>query len=161
MLRRAALATAGAACLAGCGVRKAAPDFRYTLLDGRQADTRALRGKVVLVTFWATTCAPCMQEMPQLVATHEKFRAQGLETLAVAMSYDAPAAVAQVAESRQWPFQVVIDNTGAIAKAFGSVMVTPQTFVIDQQGRIVDRFVGAIDFKLLHRVLHDQLSMAA
>ena len=79
----------------GAGPRGAAPQVGYTLLDGTRGDTAQLRGKVVLMNFWATSCSVCMQEMPQIVATHEKFKARGYETLAVAMSYDPPASVAQ------------------------------------------------------------------
>jgi thiol-disulfide isomerase/thioredoxin len=74
-----------------------------------------LRGKVLLVNFWATSCAVCVQEMPQIVATHEHLPAARFDTLAVAMSHDPPAYVAHFAETRRLPFGVVIDNTGAIA----------------------------------------------
>ena len=63
--------------------RAPAPQFSYTLLDGARKSSEALRGKVVLVNFWATTCASCIQEMPQLVATHRQFQPRGFETLAV------------------------------------------------------------------------------
>jgi peroxiredoxin len=128
-----------------------APAVRYTLLDGRQAGLTDLRGKVVLVNFWATTCAICIREMPQLVATHQRYASQGLETLAVAMAYDPPASVAQYAESRHLPFAVVIDNTGALARAFDEVKATPTSLLIDRRGRIVQRVVGAPDFGQLHR----------
>jgi peroxiredoxin len=72
-----------------------------------------MAGKVMLVNFWATSCATCVKEMPQIVATHDKFKARGLDTLAVAMSYDPPAFVAKFAETRKLPFGVAIDNTGA------------------------------------------------
>jgi peroxiredoxin len=101
---------------AGCSGRDPAPQFEYTLLDGSKGSMQAQRGKVVLVNFWATSCVTCVKEMPQLVATHRKYAARGFDTLAVAMSYDPPAYVANFAQSRQLPFGVVIDNTGAIAK---------------------------------------------
>ena len=132
------------------------PKVGYTLLDGTPSDTTQLRGKVVLMNFWATSCAICMQEMPQIVATHEKFKSRGYETLAVAMSYDPPASVAHYAETRKLPFGVAIDNTGAIAKSFGDVRGTPTAFLINRRGEIVHRFVGAPDFAVLHRLV-DQL----
>ena len=67
-----------------------APDVMYTLLDGRISKLAALRGQVVLMNFWATSCASCVHEMPQIAATHDKFKARGFETLAVAMRYDPP-----------------------------------------------------------------------
>ena len=130
-----------------------APDVGYTLLDGSRSNLAALRGKVVLVNFWATTCTTCVREMPQLAATHERFKARGLETLAVALRTDPPAAVIRFAETRRLPFGVVIDNTGAIAKGFGDVQLTPTSFVVDKRGVIVERYVGAPDFAVLQRLI--------
>ena len=140
---------AGALTWTSLSSRAAAPLVSYTLLDGSKGSTDALRGKVVLVNFWATSCVICMAEMPQVVATHEKFRSQGYDTVAVAMSYDPPALVARYAESRRLPFGVAIDNTGAIARLFGDVQATPTSFLLDKQGRIVKRYVGAPDFAAL------------
>lgn len=154
------LAAAATGPLSACGGRNAAPDFSYTLLDGRQANTQALRGKVVLLNFWATSCASCVEEMPQITGTHQKFKARGFDTLAVAMSYDPPASVADFAVSRGLPFGVVIDNTGAIAKGFGDLKVTPTTYLIDKRGAIVRRYVGAPDFEALH-VLIERLLLEA
>jgi thiol-disulfide isomerase/thioredoxin len=77
--------------LAGCSTQQAAPETRFVLLDGSQTSTQALKGKVVLVNFWATSCTSCVAEMPQLIQTHQKYHARGYETMAVAMSYDPPA----------------------------------------------------------------------
>ena len=154
-----AFCTAGLA-LTSCAGREAAPDFSYTLLDGAQASTHALRGKVVLVNFWATSCASCVKEMPALAALHRKFTGRGLETLAVAMSHDAPASVSHFAQSRQLPFGVVIDNTGAIARAFSDVRVTPTTYLIDKRGAIVKRFVGEPDFQALQALVDKLLAEA-
>lgn len=158
------LALLALAVLAGAGlawrslaVKESAPAVSYTLLDGRQGSTESLRGKVVLVNFWATSCATCVAEMPQIVATHQKFKDRGYETLAVAMSYDPPAYVARFAQTRQLPFGVAIDNTGAIARDFGRVQLTPTTFLINQRGEIVKRYVGAPDFAALHALVEDLL----
>jgi peroxiredoxin len=154
------LATAawGSAALSACSARESAPNVAYTLLDGSKAQFQSLRGKVVLVNFWATSCTTCVHEMPQIVATHEKFKAQGYDTLAVAMSYDPPAYVANFAESRRLPFGVAIDNTGDIAKRFGDVRLTPTSFLVDKQGGIVKRYVGAPDFNALHGLITELLA---
>lgn len=138
--------------------REPAPAVSYTLLDGSKASTEAMRGKVLLVNFWATSCTTCVAEMPQIVATHEKFKARGYDTVAVAMSYDPPAYVARFAETRKLPFGVAIDNTGAIAKSFGDVQMTPTTFLIDKQGRVVKRYLGAPDFAALHALIGELLA---
>ncbi|MEB0233413.1 TlpA disulfide reductase family protein, partial [Undibacterium sp. 10I3] len=75
------------------------------------------KGKVTLVNFWATSCVTCVAEMPKVIATYEKYKAQGYDTVAVAMSYDPPAYVVNYAQTRKLPFKVAIDNTGAVARA--------------------------------------------
>jgi peroxiredoxin len=154
----ALFATGGAALLSACGRRDAAPEVPFTLLDGSTGHTAALRGKVSLLNFWATSCAVCVQEMPALAATWRRFHARGFELLAVAMPYDPPALVARYAETRALPFGVVIDNTGAITRAFGHVRVTPTTFVIDKRGAVAWQFVGAPDFARLHERIESLLT---
>ncbi|MFT7721477.1 MAG: TlpA disulfide reductase family protein [Roseateles sp.] len=158
-LAATALALVCAAALGGCA-REPAPAVDYVLLDGRPASSRQWAGKVMLVNFWATSCATCVKEMPQIVATHGKFKDRGFDTLAVAMSYDPPAFVARFAETRKLPFGVAIDNTGAVAQAFGPVQMTPTTFLIDKRGAIVKRYVGEPDFAALHALIEDLLAEA-
>jgi peroxiredoxin len=162
LLRSAALgigaAAGGAGLLAGCSSRDPAPDAAFVRLDGSGARISELRGKVLLVNFWATSCATCVAEMPGLIDTHRRFNARGYETLAVAMSYDPPAYVSNFAQRRELPFWVAIDNTGAIAKAFGDIRLTPTTFLIDKRGRIVKRYVGAPDFTALNALVNDLLA---
>jgi peroxiredoxin len=153
-----ALALIGAA-LTGCA-RDRAPAVDYTLLNGQKASSQQWAGKVMLVNFWATSCATCVKEMPQIVATHQKFKARGLDTLAVAMSYDPPAFVAKFAETRGLPFGVAIDNTGSVAQAFGPVQMTPTTFLINKRGEIVKRYVGEPDFAALHGLIEQLLAEA-
>lgn len=146
--------------LAGCGTQEQAPDSRFVLLNGNTVDTASFKGKVVLVNFWATSCATCVKEMPQVIATFDKFKGRGFDTLAVAMSYDPPAFVAKYAETRQLPFGVAIDNTGSVANAFGQVQMTPTTFLINKRGEIVKRFVGEPDFAALHGLIEQLLAEA-
>jgi peroxiredoxin len=155
----AALA-AGTAAWRSLNALEPAPQVSYTLLDGTKADTRELRGKVVLVNFWATSCTTCVHEMPQVVATYEKFKSRGYETLAVAMSYDPPAYVVNYAETRKLPFGVAIDNTGSIAKSFGDVKLTPTSVLINKRGEIVKRFVGEPDFAKLQELVEKLLAEA-
>ena len=135
-----------------------APVVDYVLLDGKSHTSRHWTGQVMLVNFWATSCATCVKEMPALMATHRKYQGKGFDTLAVAMQYDPPDYVAQFARTRQLPFGVAIDNTGAIASAFGSVRMTPTTFLIDKKGRIVKRILGEPDFPALHALIEELLA---
>jgi peroxiredoxin len=155
-----ATAALGSLLLAGCAKREIAPDVAYTLLDGSKSTLKAQRGKVLLVNFWATSCTTCVHEMPQIVATHQKFKGLAFDTLAVAMSYDPPVYVDNFVKSRQLPFGVVIDNTGEIAGRFGDVRLTPTTFLIDKRGGIVKKYVGEPDFAALHQLIGELVAEA-
>ena len=143
--------------LAGCS-QSSAPASTFVLLDGSQKTTQDLKGKVVLVNFWATSCVTCVAEMPELVSTHEKYRSRGYETLAVAMSYDPPSYVVNFVQTRKLPFKVAIDNTGAVAKAWGDVRITPTTYLLNKRGEIVRTYVGAPDFAQLHQLIEQLLA---
>ena len=156
----AVVSAGGWLALGGGQALPAAPQVTYTLLDGQRLTTADLAGQVVLVNFWATSCTTCVAEMPQIVSTFEKYRSRGYRTVAVAMSYDPPAYVAHFAQSRQLPFGVVIDNTGAIAKAFPDVRLTPTTFLIDKKGAIAKRYVGEPDFAAVHALVEKLLAEA-
>ena len=140
--------------------RAAAPEATYVLLDGSRKTTADLKGKVTLVNFWATSCVTCVGEMPKVIATYDKYHAQGFDTLAVAMSYDPPAYVVNYAETRKLPFKVAIDNTGAVAKAWGDIQLTPTTFLVNKRGEIVKRYVGEPDFAELHKLIEKLLAEA-
>jgi len=141
--------------------QQAAPNLPFTQLDGSKHTMAELKGKVTLINFWATSCSTCVKEMPQMVATYQKFQGQGLETLAVAMEYDPPAYVMQFAQSRQLPFRVAIDHSGELAKGFGEVQLTPTTFVVNKKGEIVKRYVGEPDFAALRGLLSQLLAEPA
>lgn len=137
-----------------------APETTFVLMDGSKESTGDLRGRVVLVNFWATSCTSCVAEMPKLVATHEKYHARGFETLAVAMSYDPPSYVVNFSQTRKLPFKIAFDNTGAVAKAWGDVRLTPTTYLVNKRGEIVKRYVGEPDFAELHRLIEALLAQA-
>jgi len=151
---------AAAAAWYAIGNSTQAPAVSYTRIDGSKAQLSDLRGKVVLVNFWATSCVTCVKEMPQIAATHRKFNSRGYETLAVAMSYDTPDYVANFAQTRQLPFQVTIDFSGQIARSFGNIQLTPTSVLINKRGEIVKRYVGEPDFAALHQLVEKLLAEA-
>lgn len=135
----------------------AAPQVTFVSIQGEKITTADLHGKVVLVNFWATDCVVCLREMPHITATYDKYRVQGFVTIAVAMRHDPPNYVLHYAESHRLPFKVALDPMGELAKAFGDVRLTPTTFILDRQGRVVQRIVGEPDFTKLHQLLEDKL----
>jgi peroxiredoxin len=138
-----------------------APDVRFTLLDGQPSSLNAWQGRVVLLNFWATTCGICLAELPILAAVRARHAARGFELLAVAVQWDPPARVAEFARQRAWPFPVVIDNTGEVAKALGDVKATPASLLLDRQGRIAKRWAGAVHEAELHARIEPLLVAAA
>ncbi len=155
------MALAGAAvvaALAGCSGAQTAPESTFVLLDGSKKTTADLKGRVTLVNFWATSCVTCVAEMPKVISTYNKYKNQGYDTLAVAMSYDPPSYVVNYTQTRQLPFQVAIDNTGAVAKAWGDVQLTPTTYLVNKRGEIVKRYVGEPDFAALHQLIEKLLA---
>jgi peroxiredoxin len=145
------------AALAACGAPKPAPDVTFTTLSGRQLSMQDLRGKVVVVNFWATTCAVCVKEMPDMAGAYQRFHDRGFELVAVAMRYDPPNRVLDFVGREKLPFSVALDPLGQIEAAFGGVPGTPTTFIIDKRGDIVQRIVGAPDFPRLRTLLDAKL----
>ena len=134
-----------------------APNFSLTSLNGEKITSQSLRGKVVLVNFWATSCSTCIHEMPKMVETYNKFKKQGLELVAIAMSYDAPNYVIDYTQTRKLPFKVTYDVSGQLARSFGGVEGTPTTFVIDRNGMIIRRYQGEPTFEELQQLLSNVL----
>jgi peroxiredoxin len=135
-----------------------APHVRIATLSGEAVSTESLRGKVVLVNFWATWCADCLNEMPNLVDTHRKFAPRGYETLAIAVQKDDPTLVAQFAARRALPFKVAVDGNGEAAESFDVPRVTPVSYLIDRQGRVLRRYIGEPDWAELHTAIEEALS---
>jgi len=159
----ALVAVAAIAAGAAFGIlhRPEVPQARFVALNGSNFSTADLRGRVVLVNFWATSCATCVAEMPKLVTAWNKYAPRGYETVAVAMSYDHPNAVAEFAQARALPFRVALDTNGAVAQAFGHVSVTPTTYLLDRSGRIVAKYVGEPDWQDFHARVERALARPA
>lgn len=138
--------------------QEAAPEVTFTSLTGEKMPLHNLRGKVVMINFWATSCDTCVHEMPQMVQTYNKYKDKGLNFVAVAMSYDPPNYVLNYAQTRNLPFKVALDTQGDLARAFGGVKLTPTTYVIDKKGNIIKRYVGEPQFTELHQLLEKALA---
>lgn len=138
--------------------RPAAPAVDFTTLDGERISMRDLRGKVVYINFWATSCATCIKEMPDVIKIYERFAPRGFELLAVAMSYDPPEYVRNYTQQHRLPFKVVLDTQGRIAAAFDNVNLTPTAVLIDKNGKVLRRIIGEPDFIALHALIDSELA---
>ena len=121
------------------------PETTFSTITGEKIVLSELRGKPVIVTFWATDCASCIQEIPHLVELYRQYHDKGLEIIAVAMSYDPPNHVIDMSKAQQLPYNVALDMQAENAHAFGDVSLTPTTFLIAPNGRIALQKTGLFD----------------
>jgi thiol-disulfide isomerase/thioredoxin len=127
----------------------------FTTITGKKIAMTALRGKPVLITFWATTCGSCVKEIPDLIALYERFHPQGLEVIAIAMPYDLPNHVVAMSKDLQLPYDVVLDITSEHTRAFGKIWATPTTLLIGKDGAIAKREVGTFEMTdMQNRIEH-------
>lgn len=153
------LIAAAALWLAPAGLGQA-PDVTLKTIKGNRFALEELRGQPVLVTFWATTCPGCMKEIPHLIELHQAFHQRGLEIFGVAMAYDPPSHVVEFTEARQLPYRIALDVQGEVAQAFGDVMLTPTTFLIAPDGRIVMHKVGQFDTDKVRSKIESMLNQS-
>ena len=136
-----------------------APTFTLRDLGGNEVTLEGLRGRVVLLDFWATWCAPCLKSMPELEALHRRLGAKGLTVLGVSIDEDGPAKVRKFAKARKVTYPIAIDSAEAPAWADYRVKAVPAAFLIDRDGRIVAQWTGvAVDAKTLEAKLGELLA---
>lgn len=135
-----------------------APNVTFTTLEGKNISMAELKGKVVMVNFWATDCPGCIAEMPGLIETYNNYKDKGVELIAVAMPYDPPAQVLNYTKQKKLPFPVMHDGLANITNAFGDVSLTPTTFIFDKQGNRLKRIIGELEFGSLKQLLDTELA---
>lgn len=156
----AGVIAAGIAFFLPAPVQRQAPDVRFDLLDGRRLALADLRGSPVLVTFWATTCAPCVEELPDLIALYKEFNPRGFELVAVAMPYDPPLQVERFVRQYQIPYPIALDVGGDVTQAFGGVDFIPLAYLIDPAGNIVHHRTGKLNIGRIRRMVNKLLNTA-
>ena len=122
-----------------------APDFKLPNLDGQSTSLSDLRGKPVLINFWATWCPPCRDEMPYLQEVYEEWSDKGLVVLAINLGED-PSKVKGFLQSRNLSLPVLLDTKQATAQEY-NIRGIPTTFFIDKDGIIQDKVIGAFQSK--------------
>jgi peroxiredoxin len=123
-----------------------APDFDLATVDGRKVKLSELRGKAVLLNFWATWCPPCKVEMPWFVELQNQYGKDGLVVLGVAMDDSAPAKIAEFTHEMGVNYPVLL-GTDQVSDDYGNVQYLPTTFYIDRNGMIVDKMAGLLSRK--------------
>jgi thiol-disulfide isomerase/thioredoxin len=162
MSRKACVAAAAAllllpgAAAAAMGIGEVAPDLVRTDLSGKQFALTGLRGKVVLLNFWATWCAPCREEMPAFSRWQLSYGAQGLSVVGVSMDDDLES-VRQMLAQRPVSYRVVMGDA-ILAERFGGVLGLPLSYLLDAQGRVVARYQGEANLPEMEKKLRELLA---
>jgi cytochrome c biogenesis protein CcmG/thiol:disulfide interchange protein DsbE len=133
-----------------------APDFSLTDLSGQNFRLSDYRGKVVILDFWATWCDPCKQEIPHFIEMQNRYASQGLQVLGVSMDDDEPP-VRQFRQQFKMNYPVALGNA-KLADQYGGILGLPITFVIDRNGRITARHVGATDASVIEAEIRKLLA---
>lgn len=125
----------------GIGYGTPAPDFTLETLDGKSLSLSSLRGKAVLVNFWATWCGPCKVETPWLVEFQNQYGAEGLQIVGVAMDDSGKDEIARFAKDMGVNYPVLLGKE-AVGDAYGGVPALPESFFVSREGKIVDKIMG-------------------
>lgn len=126
--------------------------LRLTLIDGRQVALADFARGPLLINFWATSCAPCVRELPALVVLHRELQPKGVEVLAIAMPYDPPARVLDFQRRFTIPYMIALDLNGDAVRAFTPPAI-PYSVLIAPGGRVVWQKLGELDIPALRAEL--------
>ena len=140
------------AVLAGCSKKEVpavegnpAPDFTLNDLSGRPVQLSSLKGKVVLLNFWATWCPPCREEIPSMVRLNQAMQGKPFQMLAVSIDEGGKGAVQEFYRKGGVTLPTLLDSDGKVAGRYGTYRV-PETFLIDAKGIIVKKVIGPMDW---------------
>jgi thiol-disulfide isomerase/thioredoxin len=140
--------------------RLQAPDFQLHDSRGMKRTLSEFRGKVVLLNFWATWCAPCQAEIPVLNEVHREYAKHGVTVLGVAMDERGWAAVTPFLAERRVDYPVLLGNP-AVARLYGGLEVLPYTLFLDRDGRVVADYSAVLTRTHLRKVVETLLSESA
>jgi peroxiredoxin len=121
-----------------------APLFRTALLDGTTFDMQQTRGSVIIMNIWATWCAPCKKETPDLVSLYEAYREDGLMIVGVSVDEQGESVVVPFVEEYQVTYPIIIDRSGEVMDLYGPTMGIPTTYIIDREGHFRYFATGAV-----------------
>jgi len=137
---------------------KTAPDFELKSLEGQSVKLSEFRGKIVVLNFWATWCAPCRVEMPTLLDLYNKYRSKGVEFIGVAMDDGSQERVGSFVKKMGVNYTILLGNQ-SVAGAYGGLRLLPQTVFITQDGQALQTIIGMDDRKDLEASI-EQLLLA-
>ncbi|WP_291512016.1 TlpA disulfide reductase family protein [Acidithiobacillus sp.] len=118
------------------------PSLTLSDLSGQELDLDRYRGRVLLVNFWASDCPGCIAELPELIRLQQIYGERGLQVIGIGLPSDSVEGEQAVASYYHIPYPLLFDARGEAARAFGEVQLTPTTFLVNREGKIVYRQVG-------------------
>ncbi|WP_420265654.1 peroxiredoxin family protein [Candidatus Magnetominusculus dajiuhuensis] len=126
-------------------IGKAAPDFTLKTLDGKNFSLSTLKGKTVLINFWATWCPPCVEELPSMNKLYLKYKQKGFEVVAISLDSSTTKVKKYIAKN-PLSFIVLLDTDKRVAKKLYKVSAQPTTYLISSDGKIIRKFFGSVDW---------------
>ncbi|MBI4377647.1 MAG: TlpA family protein disulfide reductase [Nitrospinae bacterium] len=124
-----------------------APDFTLMTLDNKKVALKDLRGKYVFLNFWATWCGPCKDEMPSMEKLYQRFKTRkNFEMLAISIDKGSAETVNKYISGNRFTFTILLDTNNRVASEY-SVTGIPTTYLIDPQGFIINKAIGARDWE--------------
>jgi thiol-disulfide isomerase/thioredoxin len=138
-------------------LHKRAPEFVRTGFDHKPVDLADYRGKVVLLNFWATWCAPCQLEMPSFVAWQKKYGPRGLQIIGISMD-DDPAVARDLYQKLKLNYPAAMGDE-KLGEQYGGILGLPVTFLIDRHGGVSAEYQGETDLRLIETRLRAALKL--
>jgi peroxiredoxin len=135
---------------------KKAPDFAYSTADGNKIQLSKLKGKVVVVNFWATWCGPCRAEIPGFLDVYTKYKSRGLEIVGISLDEEGWKVVTPFVNRYKINYPVVIGD-GKVARDYGNIDAIPTSFIVDKSGNIVDHHIGYLSKQDLEKRIQSLL----
>jgi cytochrome c biogenesis protein CcmG/thiol:disulfide interchange protein DsbE len=132
--------------------KQKAPNFSLKTADGKVIELAKLKGKVVVINFWATWCPPCRAEIPDFIKVYDQYKLKGLEIVGIALDKDGWDAVKSFINKMRINYPIVLGNEN-ITRLYGNIKGIPTTFIIDKNGYIVDRQAGKLSKQALEQIL--------